>query len=187
MRKTSSLIIVALSLASCATRVKNDVPWAKKLIGKEGYFTVRPSSMDFLKAGTYSPCEKIKILGFQSIGGGWIIANLEQQGNLFNVSTKLDDTNQSVPLFEEQFVNKLNLSNKKEKFSSGTFSRKELICKGSVFVSMTKEEFLVGHSLPEKNNRTTGNFGVHEQWVYGSLSDAQYYYFEDGILKSWQD
>jgi len=36
---------------------------------------------------------------------------------------------------------------------------------------------------PEKVNRSVGSYGVHEQWVY----PANYLYFEDGILTSYQE
>ena len=39
----------------------------------------------------------------------------------------------------------------------------------------------IGH--PKDINRTTGAWGVHEQWVY----NKRYLYFENGILTSWQD
>ena len=37
---------------------------------------------------------------------------------------------------------------------------------------------------PQKINRTTGSFGVHEQWVYGG---GGYLYFENGILRTIQN
>ena len=37
---------------------------------------------------------------------------------------------------------------------------------------------------PQKVNRTTGAYGVHEQWVYGG---GGYLYFENGILRTIQN
>ena len=50
---------------------------------------------------------------------------------------------------------------------------------------MTKEEVLQSNwGKPEKVNKTTNQYGVHEQWVYPGY---QYLYFDDGILTSIQN
>jgi hypothetical protein len=36
---------------------------------------------------------------------------------------------------------------------------------------------------PESLRRTTGCFGVHEQWVYGGVS----FFFANGVLKGWKE
>ena len=38
---------------------------------------------------------------------------------------------------------------------------------------------------PDDINKTTGAWGVHEQWVYSE--NDMYLYFENGKLTSWQD
>ena len=45
----------------------------------------------------------------------------------------------------------------------------------------TQIEDLLG--WPDDKNKTTGSWGIHEQWIYGE----KYLYFENGILKSWQE
>lgn len=57
------------------------------------------------------------------------------------------------------------------------------IANGKVFIGMTKPQVIASWGQPSDINRTAGSWGVHEQWVYGS----NYLYFENGILKSWQD
>ena len=48
-------------------------------------------------------------------------------------------------------------------------------------MTTTLTKLSIGH--PKDINRTTGVWGVHEQWVYYN----RYLYFENGILTSWQD
>lgn len=59
-----------------------------------------------------------------------------------------------------------------------------LIAQGKVRIGMTAEMCRDAWGSPSDINRTTGTWGVHEQWVYGSGS---YLYFEDGILTSIQN
>lgn len=54
-----------------------------------------------------------------------------------------------------------------------------------IWLGMTDDMALESWGLPDKNNRSVGSWGVHEQWVY-ERKDT-YLYFENGILKSWQD
>ena len=48
---------------------------------------------------------------------------------------------------------------------------------------MTSTEALDSLGEPDRINSTTGNYGKHEQWVY----KGAYLYFENGVLKSFQD
>jgi len=60
----------------------------------------------------------------------------------------------------------------------------ELIHKGRVRIGMTAEQCRASWGRPQDINRTTGSYGVHEQWCYGGHN---YLYFEDGILTSIQN
>lgn len=60
---------------------------------------------------------------------------------------------------------------------------KSAILKGSIIIGMSAEDARTSWGDPDKVNRTVSAFGVHEQWIYGNT----YAYFEDGVLKSWQD
>lgn len=53
----------------------------------------------------------------------------------------------------------------------------------NVYLGMTSTELRSKWFRPDDINRTVGSWGVHEQWVYSNV----YFYFEDGILTSWQD
>ena len=52
-----------------------------------------------------------------------------------------------------------------------------------VNLGMTQCMALASWGRPERVNRSVGSYGTHEQWVY----PANYIYFEDGILTSFQD
>lgn len=57
------------------------------------------------------------------------------------------------------------------------------IAKGRVRLGYSTEMVKDAVGRPKDINRTVGNWGVHEQWVY----DSYYLYFENGILTSWQE
>lgn len=55
-----------------------------------------------------------------------------------------------------------------------------------VHIGMTREQAIAGWGRPRDINRTSGTFGVHEQWVYGEYGSG-YLYFEDGVLSTIQN
>lgn len=59
-----------------------------------------------------------------------------------------------------------------------------LVANGKVVIGMTKQMCIDAWGRPEDINRTTGAFGVHEQWVYNLKS---YLYFEGEILTTIQN
>jgi hypothetical protein len=59
------------------------------------------------------------------------------------------------------------------------------IIQDRVWLGMTDEMARDSFGIPDKNNRTSGSWGVYEQWIYDV--ENIYLYFEDGILESWQD
>lgn len=63
-------------------------------------------------------------------------------------------------------------------------SNAELILSGRVRIGMTQAMCREAWGVPDDINRTSGSWGVHEQWVYGLGS---YLYFENGILSSIQN
>ena len=52
-----------------------------------------------------------------------------------------------------------------------------------IWKGMSSEMARLSIGNPKDINQTVGDWGIHEQWVY----DSRYLYFENGILKSWQD
>ncbi len=69
------------------------------------------------------------------------------------------------------------------KYGKTTYER---LRKGEYWLGMTDDMALISLGMPAKQNRTIGRWGIHEQWVY-SVHDRLYLYFENGILKSYQD
>lgn len=57
------------------------------------------------------------------------------------------------------------------------------ICKGKIFVGMTREQVIASWGRPEEINESVGVWGTHEQWVYY----RHYLYFENGRLTGWQE
>lgn len=55
-----------------------------------------------------------------------------------------------------------------------------------VQIGMTQDQAIAGWGRPRDINRTSGTFGVHEQWVYGEYGSG-YLYFEDGVLTTIQN
>ena len=60
----------------------------------------------------------------------------------------------------------------------------KLISEGKVKIGMTKEMCIDAWGKPKSVNKSSGAWGVHEQWVYGLSS---YLYFENGKLTSIQN
>ena len=73
---------------------------------------------------------------------------------------------------------------------------KDAILRGDVLLGMNSEQVIASRGRPYDVNKTTGAFGVHEQWVmYATLAppawdvkakNYTYIYFENGIVTSWQ-
>lgn len=73
---------------------------------------------------------------------------------------------------------------------------KDAILKGDILIGMTEAQVIASRGTPYKVNRSTGSYGVHEQWVMffdtPSILDPKsytyaYIYFENGRVTSWQN
>ncbi len=65
------------------------------------------------------------------------------------------------------------------------------IANGEICIGMNFYMVIAAIGKPYDINRSTGSWGIHDQWVmgaYNSARDARYWYiyFEDGIVVSWQ-
>ena len=60
----------------------------------------------------------------------------------------------------------------------------EKLKKGYYWIGMTDNMALISLGHPNDINKSVGSWGTHEQWVY---DDGFYCYFENGILKSYQN
>ena len=78
---------------------------------------------------------------------------------------------------------------------------RDAILNGDVLIGMTTEQVFASRGQPYKINKTTGSYGIHEQWVmvtsagamygipYGLDKKAKQYayiYLENGKVTSWQ-
>jgi hypothetical protein len=59
------------------------------------------------------------------------------------------------------------------------------IFKTEVWIGQTWQELLASRGRPTRTNRSVHEFGVFDQWVYGSEWPF-YVYLENGIVTSWQ-
>ena len=60
----------------------------------------------------------------------------------------------------------------------------DLILQGRVRIGMSREMCREAWGVPDDINSSSGSWGVHEQWVYGTGS---YLYFENGVLDAIQN
>ena len=60
-------------------------------------------------------------------------------------------------------------------------------CRGGADIGMTKRMIFQAWGDPKDVNRTRTARGMREQWVYGSIRNRRYIYFEDGIVTAIQD
>ena len=59
---------------------------------------------------------------------------------------------------------------------------------GFYWNGMTTEMARESLGSPDEINKSSGTWGLHEQWVYSEgRSKTIYLYFENGVLTSWQD
>lgn len=52
-----------------------------------------------------------------------------------------------------------------------------------LYLGMSKDEVIELEGYPNEKKKQTGEWGVHEQWIY----DKKYIYIENGILSSWEE
>jgi hypothetical protein len=64
----------------------------------------------------------------------------------------------------------------------------DLVCKSSVFIGMHMNEFIFVYGYPTKINTTVTSNITMDQLVFGNIqSGLKFFYFYNGILKSWQN
>jgi ribosomal protein L37AE/L43A len=104
-----------------------------------------------------------------------------------NVKTKTVKRKDATP---DSIVNKPGLCGSpacqlKDKHPGWSLADCQSIGRGAVHIGMTSEQVVCARGRPNHINRTVNAYAVSEQWVYGDL--GPYFYFDDGILTSWQD
>jgi hypothetical protein len=191
--KITTLTLFAF-LSNCSSMpYKDNHPITQKYLNKEGYFSVHPSGITKIGTNEYDPCKKTKLTMFKP-NNDWaamgfsmgVIVHFKQDENEF---TFIDEgssisKNDKLTFVDANFVDSLNLSNRKIKFKGmAPVTASSLVCEKKIFTGMTSKEFLIAFGKPENVNRTVTSHLIQEQWIYGQ----KYYYFYNNILKSWQD
>ena len=64
--------------------------------------------------------------------------------------------------------------------------KRQAITEGKIQIGFSAADVRASWGAPSKINRSVGEYGVHEQWVYRYPSDV-YVYIEDGVVTGWQD
>ncbi|MHB8058418.1 MAG: hypothetical protein ACYDHC_11060 [Desulfuromonadaceae bacterium] len=131
-------------------------------------------------------------LGIKRGDSVWLKYPLNGQPSLSRVTVKdvePNDTNFRVTFdkFEESFFDQTTFTDIFYlKNPEKSFSKKALkaIKSSKIYMGMTARDVRVSWGPPKKVNRTVGNWGTHEQWVY---SENTYIYIENGKVTSWQD
>ncbi|MFM7486673.1 MAG: hypothetical protein ACKO13_07095 [Cytophagales bacterium] len=96
------------------------------------------------------------------------------------VDTLLDTTYLAEKEKDEKLLKERNYR-LKAKYGEAVFNKMR---KGIPWLGMSSNIFLEMFGEPDKVNRTVTSSVIREQWVY---RPNKYYYFENGVLKSWQD
>ncbi|MCK9311771.1 MAG: hypothetical protein M0P26_05800 [Bacteroidales bacterium] len=117
----------------------------------------------------------------------WLQKQVEDSTRLVEEKVKLAEKNANLAkenekkIIEEKRLQKEILSNLTKKYGKINGNN---IYNNKIWLGATKAMVLESWGKPIDINKSVGTWGVHEQWVYDFGS---YLYFEDGILKSWQD
>lgn len=86
-------------------------------------------------------------------------------------------------LAANMYLTKKDLSKKTKKWSKKVLDN---IRNQQVQIGMTHEQVRMSFGSPNKINETSGDWGTHEQWIYGEFPDSMYLYMENGRLASVQ-
>ena len=107
----------------------------------------------------------------------------EYKNKEYYIDVSFSNTN-VVFIDDDKFDKNFSFENPKLKYPNIPTSTWEIITQEKVRIGMSKEACILSWGEPEDINKTSGSWGVHEQWVYGSHS---YLYFTNGRLTSIQN
>lgn len=100
---------------------------------------------------------------------------------------KIIEKKKLLSIKEEKRISQVKKNNKEQenrdikKYGRSVY---EKLKKGYYWIGMTDKMALISLGSPDDINRTVGSWGIHEQWVFAG---GFYCYFENGILKSYQN
>jgi hypothetical protein len=122
--------------------------------------------VDSLNKGDY-----VKIISYKN--GYWLIKTKRIKGYASEIYF---NNNEKMKRSKKKFKQDKIIDKYGENIAYKIFNHK-------IWIGMTDKMARLSIGEPKEINRTTYRWGVHEQWVYKN----RFLYFENGILKSWQD
>ncbi|MEI8273408.1 MAG: hypothetical protein WCG08_12365 [Paludibacter sp.] len=166
----------------------DDIDIARKLlIGKQLYILSKEwTNDDSNKARKWVPVS-ITAIGVGSDENQPVKIVFEYNKKEYYVEISLSKTNtdkDGVFSDDYSFSKLFTFTNPKLKYPKIPTDIWSLICNEKVRIGMTKQQCRLSWGEPESINKSSGSWGVHEQWVYGSNS---YLYFQNGVLSSIQN
>jgi hypothetical protein len=121
------------------------------------------------------------------------LQEIKEEESLKRAKEEVKKQQQIEESIEKERLTNLAIEEKKAKENNALIEKKNIakygiklyskLKNGYVWLGMTKDMAIISLGNPKEVNRSTGVWGVHEQWVY----NTSYYYFENGIMTSYQD
>lgn len=170
----------------------DEIDIAKKiLIGETLYNVTHDAFVDtqegtrYMKVPKFSPFKVIGVgVGDKFTGPVKIICS-DDKGKKVAFYVILSGTNKdySEGIGNGYFYKSFSFSNPRDKYKNISITDWNLVKQGKVRIGMKQEVCRLSWGEPNHINKTTGSFGVHEQWVYYD----NYLYFENGKLTAIQN
>ena len=170
----------------------DDVDKAKELlVGKTLYTLSNRGFKDTEKGARFTTVKKLAPYVVDLVGVGDIDASVkiiatDIDGNkaVFYVIFSGTNADSYAPILTNgYFYDVFSFANPRLKYSWISDEYWNLIMDSKVRIGMDDKSCRLSWGEPKKINKTTGSFGVHEQWVY----ENSYLYFENGKLTAIQD
>lgn len=207
MKKFIFIPFLITSLFSHSQEIDNDLNLAKKQLSSLNF---EIDSLNAIKNTLKKKIDSIELSLFDLdsdyiIRWDWKVTKAGEKckvvtpGEKWTIVNTLKIKNYKVPTFylvkEQKFIEIQNKDRKEEKeevterksyliksYGSGITNK---ILNKEIWIGMTKKMTIESWGEPNDINKTVGDWGVHEQWIYSNI--GFYLYFENGKLTSWQD
>lgn len=170
----------------------DEIDVAKRLlVGKTLYTLTNKALVDtpdgerFKKVPKFSPFKVIEVGVGDMYHGPLKMICTGQDGKKVAFYVILSGTNNDFGdgIGNGFFYNAFSFTNPRTKYKNIGIADWNLIKEGKVRIGMNQNACRLSWGEPRKINRTTGSYGVHEQWVYYN----SYLYFENGKLTAIQN
>jgi len=126
----------------------------------------------------YPPSKEVKVQDFDAMGR---LDKLEAEERLAQEAREQEEREREAKLEAAR------LKEQEKKIAKYPKAIQQLIRLGRVRIGMTAAQARLSWGEPDSVNRSSGSWGTHEQWVYGTDIQRQYLYFENGRLTSIQN